>query len=91
MKSVMEELYYGNIYPLEQIVPDNKDYRPLGEKLEAATEALKKTLNTEDAARLELMNSNSCELNSMTNYAAFSHGLRLGIMLMSEAFSGKAE
>ncbi len=32
MKSSLEELFYGHIFPFERIVPQDPEYRPLNQK-----------------------------------------------------------
>ncbi|HWO53641.1 DUF6809 family protein [Paenibacillus sp. JTLBN-2024] len=33
MKNIIEELYYGNLNPGEQIIPADPEYRPVNRKL----------------------------------------------------------
>ncbi len=32
MKSILEELFYGHIFPFERIVPQDPGYRPINQK-----------------------------------------------------------
>ena len=55
MNKILEQLYNGEIYPSENIVPTNPKYRPLTRKINDEREALQTKLNAEDSERLEVL------------------------------------
>lgn len=88
MTSILNELYCGRVFPMEQIVPNDPGYFPLGKGIDEVFESLKQKLCEEDVIKLEKIITDCIEQSSMTEYAGFSYGLRLGVLLMSEVFSG---
>lgn len=91
MKSILEELYNGNICPVEAILSRNPEYRPLNRKISEMTENWRKRLNKEEFKELEnLMNLRS-QSNEMHTTAAFMHGFKLGAAILVEVMAGKEE
>ena len=48
MNNILEQLYNGEIYPSENIVPSNPQYRSLTLKISDEREALQTKLNVEE-------------------------------------------
>lgn len=86
MNNILEQLFGGEIYPAEQIIPADPAYRPTSLKIGEERENLKKKLCEEDSERLEKLNDMHMEVCSMNCYAGFSYGLKLGVLLMFELF-----
>lgn len=89
MKSLIDQLYSGEIYPAEQIIPAAPNYRALSNEIGEERERLKKLLNKEDSDRLQELNDKYLEICSMNCYAGFSCGLKLGAMLLIEILGDK--
>lgn len=86
--SMLEELYNGEIYPLEQIVPDNKDYRQTKKRSAELREYFRALLTTEEnRQKFEEWNSLDSTAYDMECYANFSYGFRMGVRLVFEALS----
>ncbi len=47
MKPILEELFYGHIFPFERIVPQDPDYRPLNQKKSDIKQTLQARLPAE--------------------------------------------
>lgn len=81
MKSIIEELYYGNIYAKDIVLPEKKRKKEL-----ALYDKLKTTLSKESdelfEAFLELTEDNHDDLMLMI----YKRGVSTGIMLAAEAF-----
>ena len=88
-KSIIRELFEGNICPSENIFPSVPRYRPLAKKACEAEAAFEKILSKDDFKRFEEYLDMKCELKGMVIEEAFVYGFRLGIMVMSEVFAGK--
>ena len=88
MKSILQALYDGEIFPDELIVPKDPEYRPIHRKISAEKEYLKQKLTEEDYKRLEKIDNLLCQATSMSAYEAFSYGFKLGAILMIEIFTG---
>lgn len=84
MKTILEQLYKGELFPNEQIVPSDPDYRALTHEIGAERESLKKLLGSEDAERLEKLGLAYYAESNMSDYANFSYGIKLGARLMYE-------
>lgn len=91
MKTIIDQLYSGEIYPAEQILPTSPKYRPTSLKIGQEREELKKKLCKEDADRLEELNGLYLDICSMNCYAGFAYGLKLGAMLLTEIMDEKEE
>lgn len=81
MKSIIEELYYGNIYAKDIVLPEKKRKKEL-----ALYDKLKATLSKESDELfekfIELTDDNYDELMRMI----YKRGVSTGIMIASEAF-----
>lgn len=91
MNSILEQLYSGEIYPAEQIVPADADYRPVSGQIADGREYLKTKLSAEDSDRLEKLNDDYLSVCSMNCYAGFSYGLKLGATLLMELMGEREE
>ncbi len=91
MKPILEELFYGHIYPFERIVPQDPRYRPLGQKISALQETLEKKLPAEDYQALEDLLDLSCDSSVMEAYASFEYGFKLGALVMIAVLGGTGE
>lgn len=91
MKSIIEELYYGNLHPEEHIVPSNPEYRPLTRKISALMEEAKQRFSEDDFTTLEEILDLNGESSSMVVSEAFVQGFRMGVLMMVEVFCGVGE
>lgn len=82
--TIIHELYNGGIYPFESIVPTDPNYRPLEQKINEEREVLKEKLSKEDGERMDDLSDLYRESSTMYGYANFSHGFKLGALLMCE-------
>ncbi|MBQ7670037.1 MAG: hypothetical protein IJS45_04880 [Clostridia bacterium] len=85
--TILENLWYGNIRPVEQFVEGNAEYRSLLRLVGNNREKLEATLSHEQAELFEKFYTAVNEMHSTAEVAAFSSGFRLGAHLMNE--SGK--
>lgn len=88
MKSILEELYRGNLNPDERIVPTDPEYRPLNRRITEFMEELKQRFSESDFAALEQILDLNDESNSMLASEAFVQGFRMGALVMIEVFRG---
>lgn len=91
MKSVLEELYLGNIRPNEQIVPCNPAYRPLGRRISGLIQLWQKKLCPEEYEQLEQLLNLRHEMAAMEMEASFIHGFQMGVRMMVESLDTKKE
>ena len=88
-KSLLQQLYDGEVYPAEQIVPKGTQYRELSRKLGEEKQYIGEQLSASDRERLEKIQNLSGEIASLYGYENFFHGFRLGVGLMMEALAGR--
>ncbi|GIO33611.1 MULTISPECIES: DUF6809 family protein [Paenibacillus] len=89
MESIIEELYYGNLNPEEQIVPTDPEYRAINRKITELIEGAKKRFSESDFAALEEILDLNGESNSILIRASFTQGFRMGALVMVEVFCGE--
>ena len=83
--TTLENLWYGNIRPVEQFVEGNAEYRNLLRLVGNNREKLEATLTPEQAELFEKFYTAVNEMNSTAEVQAFSYGFRLGACLMNES------
>ncbi|HBF37037.1 MAG TPA: hypothetical protein DDW50_06920 [Firmicutes bacterium] len=89
MKPILEDLYLGRLYPLEQIVPQNPEYHSVNQKKSDLMKILEIKLSAEDNQTLEEILELDCEASVMEAYASFEYGVKLGLLLMLEVMDTK--
>ncbi|MBR7071118.1 MAG: hypothetical protein IKI29_03025 [Clostridia bacterium] len=83
--TILENLWYGNIRPVEEFVDGNTEYKNLLRRVGNNLEKFEATLSTEQAELFEKYYNAVNEMNSISEAKAFSYGFRLGVRLMIEA------
>ena len=83
--TILENLWYGNIRPVEQFVEGDAEYRNLLRLVGNNREKLEATLSPEQAELFDKFYTAVNEMNSTAEVEAFSYGFRLGASLMNES------
>lgn len=91
MKSILEELYGGNINPDELIVSKDPEYRPLNKRISDTLDIWKKKLSENDYSQLESLLDLCSKSSSMEASESFMYGFKLGALIMIEVLTGKKE
>lgn len=91
MKSILHELYSGNIYPDELIVCKDPEYRQANRKIGEEKEYFKKRLSEDDRKRFDELEDLYVNASSMFDSEVFSYGFKLGAMIMLEVLTGREE
>ena len=86
MRSILNELWYGNVSPFEQCTRGNKRLKELLKQVARNREDLDGTLTEMQKETLEKFEDCMNEMHSITECDAFSYGFRLGVQLMAESF-----
>ena len=84
MKSILEELFYGNICPNTDCRSDDKEVKELMEYVASHHENLLKTLNDEQKEILEKFNDCYDELTDINEREIFVYAFRLGMRIAIE-------
>ena len=82
--TVLEDLWYGNIRPVETFVDGNVEYRGLLRLVSKNREILESELSPKELELLEKYNLSVNEMNSISETAAFQYGFALGVQIMTE-------
>ena len=85
MKTI-DELWYGNVSPFEQCTRDDKRLKELLKLVARNREELDGTLTDKQKEILEKFEECMNEMHGVAERDVFSHGFRLGVQLMAEAF-----
>lgn len=85
--SILERLYNGNLCPIEEAIPPDKDYRSLLNEIGNEREYFAGIFSVEDKGRFEEWNRKIFRYEEMVEYENFSYGFRLGVMLAHEVFA----
>lgn len=83
MKNIVEEIYDGNLYPLEQIT-DTKQIKEVSGYISRHRETLLSKLDDEGKDALEKLVDNFYEYCSLRSHETFNYAIRLGANLIIE-------
>ena len=84
MRSILEELFYGNICPNTDCRSDDKEFKELMGYVASHHENLLKTLNDEQKEILEKFNDCYDELTDINEREIFVYAFRLGMRIAIE-------
>lgn len=84
---ILKEFYDGNIYPAEKIIPPDDKYRTLSTEISNGQNYFSNQLPDEDKERFHEWNSQIRTREEMMEYANFSYGFKLGVLLAFEIFT----
>ena len=91
MKSILEELYLGHLYPLEQIVPQDPEFHSVNQKKSGLMEILETRLPAEDYQAVEELLDVDCNISVMEAYASFGYGFKLAVLIILEVLGNNGE
>lgn len=84
MKTVLEELWFGNIDPHETILKKDRHYRRLLSIMDSNRDKLADSLTDKQKEMLNRYDETINEMHSVTEQAAFQYGFSLGVHLILE-------
>lgn len=90
-KTLLQQLYDGEIYPSEQIFLQGKKHKELNQKICEEVEKFKGLLSPEEWKRFEVLDDMRHERSGAYCCANFMCGFRLGVGLMVEALAADVE
>ena len=88
MRSIIEELYYGNISPTDRDIIRGGAYSHILNLVTRNEDELVQTLTQAQKETFEKFKDGTSELSSMTEVTAFTIDFKLGLRLTAEAFIG---
>ncbi len=87
MKSIIDELWYGNICPQESDAFDQPEWKELVSYIKRHEQELMGNMSDAQKGLYEKVMDNHCELISRSETVAFSCGFKLGARFMLEALT----
>ncbi len=91
MKSILQELFDGSIYPDERIISRDPEYWPLNKKISSMTDIWRNKFPKDEFTELEALMDLRSQVDSLYAKAAFLYGFKLATWIMIEVMTGKEE
>lgn len=91
MKSILQELYDGSIYPDELIISKDPEYWPLNKKISGMMDMWRNKLSKDEFTELEALMDLRSQVDSLHAEASFLYGFKLATWIMIEVMTGKGE
>ena len=91
MKSILEELHDGAVYPAELICPTDPEYRPMNQKISEEIDYFTSKMSEEDGKRFDKLDELFSRSSYMYATASFIYGFRLATLIMIEVYNGKGK
>lgn len=91
MKSILEELYNGSVYPAELIYSRDPEYRQTQHKIIEETKYFTDKMSKEDQKRFDELESLYNHSSFLNATESFVHGFRLAALIMIETYTGKGK
>ena len=82
--TILENLWYGNIRPVETFVDGNTEYRSLLRLVSKNREAFENELTQKQLGLFEKYNASVNEMNSVSEFTAFKYGFNIAIKMFLE-------
>lgn len=82
--TALEDLWYGNIHPVETYIEGNTEYKNLLRLVSKNREVLENELNAKQLELLEKYTVSVNEMNSISETSAFKYGFTLAVALLTE-------
>lgn len=81
--TTLENLWYGNIHPVEEFVEGNAEYKNLLRLVAKNREKFEATLTHEQTELFEKFYTAANEMNSVSEAAAFKYGFTLAVSFLT--------
>lgn len=91
MRTILKELYVGNIYPDELIISKDPEYHRLTKEISNEMKNWKNKLSADDYKQLETFIDLGHKSSAMDSEASFIYGFKLGSTIMLEVLTEKEE
>ena len=85
--NILEELWFGHISPIEDVVPQNQEYIQTLHQITEKQKSLEQALPSDAFALFDVYHEAQVKLQDLSERAAFSQGFRLGVQLMIAALN----
>ena len=82
--TALENLWYGNLHPVEEFLTDNKEYKGLLRIVAKNREKFENSLSSEQTELFEKYYTATNDMNDISETAAFRCGFTLAVALLTE-------
>lgn len=89
--SLVDDIYNGAYYPLEQVKPASEAFKEHADSAERFSNELESQLTEEQRETLAAYKREDAVVTDLYNLEFYRAGVQFGIRLMLEALSGSAE
>lgn len=89
MKSIIQKLWGGEIYPMENVKVNSENFKKAQEEYQKIYDSLANELNNEQKQILESIIDGYACVESFYSYEYYKEGLITGIRLMDEVIHSK--
>ena len=89
MDSIINELYYGNIHPIEQMSSLTPQVKAVLKRMHENEEKLEMSLNEQEKALLHAIQDDQLEVAAIVGEKRFREAFTLGARLASEMLTGE--
>lgn len=83
---VLEAIYNGQVYPLEQVVPDNPQYKTECAQAADLMDVLKDKLSKEAYDKVEELRAHLSTAQCIECEENFKFGFAMGVLMMNEVY-----
>lgn len=83
---ILEAIFNGEIYPAETVVPKSEKFREAGQAIADIMRYFEQTLSKEDYTKLDKLNDNFADCQTMQTEEHFKYGFTMGVLLMKEIY-----
>ena len=90
MDSIINELYYGNIRPVEQMGKLTPEAKAILKQLHESEDKLEKSMSEQEKALLHAIQDDQLEVDSILLEKRFHEAFTLGARLMAEMLMGSS-
>ena len=87
MDEILHKLYHGGVFPAEQILSRDPEYRSVNGKISEERRYFEDKLSASDCTRLEELETLYMQSSSLQEEAAFCYGFKLGISLLLAVYT----
>lgn len=88
-KSILYDLYFGNLAPWERACPQDPAYKSINRKISDLKVHFRETLSADEYRRLEELDDLKERSGAFDDVDLFEYGLCMGVLLMIEVFHFK--
>ena len=86
-KTILQQLFDGEIYPSQTINPNNPRYNEAKKALAEEIDCFLKPLSKDEGEHFQKITDLYYEMAGIYNYECFAHGCRLGVKLVIESMN----